>query len=317
MPLPSGPVPGNWLLSGHLDQRVPVVRGVDLRRVARRGGEDRAQGDLVSETPADPVGVDQPVAADPEVVGRLRELGQQEAPVVVGDDDLDELRLQVVGLGDHPDACLRAIVATDDAGDHAVVRQLPGSRRLVRPGQRDRQRTGRRRDAERAVSHAHVRPLLGVGRRSTCRIWQPYAHHSSPWQRAPLHSPGDASCPTALFPGAGTAPRSPFAQQASSSTPSGAGLLQPADALRSAGALGVRRRPPGAVQRAGFCHGLPAGSRNAGKWISRPAIIPGGLQDCGSREVSMPIRSAAALALLAVAAPALLPAAGRRGGALW
>ena len=175
---------------GHLDERVPVVRGVDLRRVARRGGEDRAQGDLVSETPADPVGVDQPVAADPEVVGRLRELGQQEAPLVVGDDDLDELRLQVVGLGDHPDARFRAVVAADHPGDRPVVRQLPGSGRLVRPGQRDRQRTGCRRDTERAVSHAHA-PLLGMadGRlRPAPRIGAP-AHHSSPRREAPLRAP--------------------------------------------------------------------------------------------------------------------------------
>ena len=101
-----------------LDQRVPVVPRVVLGGGRLIGRDDAGQLDLV--TPGrelDLLGVDQAVPAHPDVVGRLRHLGQQETAVVVGDDDLGELRLELLGLGDDPHPGLGAGVALDDATD--------------------------------------------------------------------------------------------------------------------------------------------------------------------------------------------------------
>ena len=92
----------------HVDQRQPVgwpdrpaaasrgvcaTAAVNSRSCTRRGRDRRR--------------VHQPVAPHPDRVARLRELRQQESAVVAGDHDLAELRRQVAGLGDDPDARLR------------------------------------------------------------------------------------------------------------------------------------------------------------------------------------------------------------------
>ena len=61
------------------------------------------------------------VAAHPHGVVRLRQIGHQESPGVVGDDDLREGRRKVARFGDDPDAGFRAARAGDEAGDVVVV----------------------------------------------------------------------------------------------------------------------------------------------------------------------------------------------------
>ena len=114
MPLPFGPVPGKSLLRRDLDQRVPVVRRVDLRGGARVRRDDRRER---RRRPASrgPRRIDEAVAAHPDHVGGpCRQVGQQIPALVVGDHDLAELRRRVIGLGDDPDAGLgpRALVTT-------------------------------------------------------------------------------------------------------------------------------------------------------------------------------------------------------------
>ena len=97
--------------------------------------------------------VDQAVAAHPDAVARLRQVGEEVAPAIVGDHDPRELRRQVRGLRDDPDAGLRP----SRSGDHAAdVVGVDGDRRAAalpfpRPGQgngnddraANRQETGR------------------------------------------------------------------------------------------------------------------------------------------------------------------------------
>ena len=90
-----------------VDERQPVVRGIDLRRLLRRGRHDRGQVERLVGPAGHRRGVDEAVAPDPHVVGRVGELRQDVASRVVGDDDLAEHGLEVVGLGNHPDAGLR------------------------------------------------------------------------------------------------------------------------------------------------------------------------------------------------------------------
>jgi len=57
------------------------------------------------------------VAARPHRVTRLRQLRNEIAAAIVGDDDLRELRGEIVGLRDHPYTGFRAVDAADDAPD--------------------------------------------------------------------------------------------------------------------------------------------------------------------------------------------------------
>ena len=91
---------------GQVDERQPVGGGVDLRRFLGGRGHHRGEVELLVRPPGDRLGVDQPVAADPDVEGRVRQLRQHVLPVVAGDDDLAEHRLELVRFGDHPDARL-------------------------------------------------------------------------------------------------------------------------------------------------------------------------------------------------------------------
>ena len=91
MPLPAGPVPGNSLFSGTLDQREPVAGRIVLRRRARVRRDDGRQVQRLARRRLHLRRIDQAVAAHPDVVVGLRQVGQQVAAAIVGDDDLDEL----------------------------------------------------------------------------------------------------------------------------------------------------------------------------------------------------------------------------------
>ena len=103
MPLPASPVPGNSSAARHLHQRVPVVGGVDLRRLARVRGGDRVEVERVARPAGHRLGVAEAVAAHPDGVAGVGQVRQHVAPGVVGHHDLAELGVEVVGLGDHPD----------------------------------------------------------------------------------------------------------------------------------------------------------------------------------------------------------------------
>ena len=167
IPFPSGPVPGNSLSAGTLHQRVPVPGRVVLRRGARirRGGRLQVQRrpglrPLLRR-------VDQPVPAHPDVVARLRQVGEEVAPLVVGHHDLGELRREVGGLGDHPHPRLGAARPRHHPRDVVADRSSSrrGGLRAVRAG-RPEQRGGRhRRSREECLRRLHLPAPLMMFRR--------------------------------------------------------------------------------------------------------------------------------------------------------
>ena len=66
-------------------------------------------------------GVDQTVAAHPDVVFGFRQIGDDITTLIVGDDDTNETHRQIVRFCDHPDAGLGAFGASDDAADVVAV----------------------------------------------------------------------------------------------------------------------------------------------------------------------------------------------------
>ena len=131
---------------GRLEQREPVVAGIDLRGVGRRRRDLRGELEArVTGAAPDLVRVDEPVAAHPEVIGCVGQLRQHVAARVVGHDDLDERGLEVVRLRDHPDAGLGALAALHDAADHTLGQPRRGARGAdhKRRGQHERRRGAR------------------------------------------------------------------------------------------------------------------------------------------------------------------------------
>ena len=106
------------------------------------------EGQVVARPGGVLVGVHEAVAADPDLVLRVRQVRHHEASLVAGDDDLAERGLEVRRLGDDPDAGLAARVAPHDATDIAVAigrrrrrasagQPHDGDRRQHRSGQTD------------------------------------------------------------------------------------------------------------------------------------------------------------------------------------
>ena len=111
---------GELVPARNLEEREPVAGRVVLRRRGRIRRDDGGQVERRAGRRPDLLRVDQPVAADPDVVGRVRQVGKHVAAVVVGHDDAVEAGGQVARLRNHPDAGLGAVGSRDDAAD--VVR---------------------------------------------------------------------------------------------------------------------------------------------------------------------------------------------------
>ena len=136
-----------------LEHRQPVVAGIHLRGFLRRlrrihfqRDRGRARLHLLA------LGIGDAVSTDEHAVAGARQLGQHEAALIVGDDDLDEVGGQVLRLSDHPHAGFRTLRALDDASDEAGRR---GRRLAV---YRDRDDGGcqqRNRTTEERTSNLH------------------------------------------------------------------------------------------------------------------------------------------------------------------
>ncbi len=136
-PVPLRAGAGELALGRDLEQRVPVPGRVVLRRGARirRGGRPQVQRRPGLRPPLRRV--DQPVPAHPDVVARLRQVGEEVAPLVVGHHDLGELRREVGGLGDHPHPRLGAARPRHHPRDVVAIdrrsRRGRAARRACRP----------------------------------------------------------------------------------------------------------------------------------------------------------------------------------------
>ena len=114
-----------------LDHRQPPRGGIDLCGRQRVGGHHRVQIQRLARHRGHALGVDEAVAAHEDLVGRIRQVRQHVAPVVVGRHDADEPGRQIRRFGDHPDARLRALGAGHHAAD--VVRVELDAGRLRQP----------------------------------------------------------------------------------------------------------------------------------------------------------------------------------------
>ena len=115
------------LLGRNVDERVPVVRRVDLRGCAGIGRRHRGECEPPARCRADWRGIDEAIASHPDLVcgASSREIGQQVPALIVRDDDLPELGGRVGGLRNHPDAGLRAASAPDRSGDIVGIDRNP------------------------------------------------------------------------------------------------------------------------------------------------------------------------------------------------
>ncbi len=147
----------------NIQQRIPVIGWVVLRGSRGAGRNDGGEGNGVAGRRFDRLGVHQAVASDPDLVGGLRQLRQQVAAGVVGDDDLAELRGQIGGFRDHPHAGFRALRIGDHAADvvgvdrHAARRSLR-SRAALRRGSFQPDHCGKEQQAERKQSDRFKNP---------------------------------------------------------------------------------------------------------------------------------------------------------------
>jgi hypothetical protein len=104
-------------------ERQPVVAGIDPGGLAWCGRRRHPQRHgTCARLQSRPGRVHQPVAPDPDAVARRRQFRDDEPPLVVGDDDLDELSRELVCFSDDPDSGLGTLRPLDHAAD--------GSRRL-------------------------------------------------------------------------------------------------------------------------------------------------------------------------------------------
>ena len=116
------------LFRRHLQKRVPVDRRIIMRRrplIRRRHG---GEIELLAGLGAHLGRIHEPIAAHPDAVVCPRQIGNDVAALVVGDDHLGVFGRKVGGLGDHPDAGLRASRPSHHAANVIIV---DGNRRRL------------------------------------------------------------------------------------------------------------------------------------------------------------------------------------------
>ena len=111
------------------EQRQPLAGGVILRGRVIVGRNHRRQVQRLARRGHRAFRINQAIPAHEDRVIRLRQIGQQVASLVVGDDDPDEGRWELFRLRDHPDAGFGALAAAHHAADvvavHGNRRRLP------------------------------------------------------------------------------------------------------------------------------------------------------------------------------------------------
>ena len=127
------------LLGGrNLEHRIPIDRWIVLRRgcVVRRdhGGEI----ELLARIGIDLRRIDQAVAAHPDFIVCLRQIGHDIAALIVSDDHAGKAGRQFLGLRDHPHAGFRPVRTAHDAADVVALDRHRCLRVRPRPPQSPR-----------------------------------------------------------------------------------------------------------------------------------------------------------------------------------
>ena len=136
---------GKLALVGHFHQREPVACRVVLGGRPRIGRRHRREVQDLAGHRLHLRRIDEPVSAHPHVVAGLRQIREEIAPAIVGDDDLHELRRQVGGLRDDPHARFRPFRPRHGAAEVVVVDRNRAARLLsAHRASRDEEKLRRR-----------------------------------------------------------------------------------------------------------------------------------------------------------------------------
>src|SRR5207249_7477737 len=132
----------------NLKQRVPVNAWIVFGRSRRARRRYGSEIELPPDFRLHLLGIDKSVPAHPDVVRSFRKLGNEVSSLIVGDDDLRELRRQVRRFRDDPHACFRPLRTGVDASKLRTAYLDRGRRRPLRLKARScaRQTQGNSRD---------------------------------------------------------------------------------------------------------------------------------------------------------------------------
>ncbi len=140
---------GKQALVRDFEQRIPIDRRIIFRGRGRARGRCGLQVDILAGFGLHLRRIDETVAANPNSVFRLGQIGYQVTPAVVGDDDLGEFGRKIGRLGDNPDTGFRSVCAGNHAAKVAIadLDRLRGGLLRIKPaghGRRERGQGGRR-----------------------------------------------------------------------------------------------------------------------------------------------------------------------------
>jgi hypothetical protein len=131
---------GEFAFGWNPQHRVPIDRGIILRRRLPVGCSDGFQGELLSWRGLDLRRIHQAVTAHPDAVGGLGQIRDQEPALVVGYDDLGVFCGKAGGFRDDPDAGFGALGARDRTADiagldrNSLILGAEGRQATAKPG---------------------------------------------------------------------------------------------------------------------------------------------------------------------------------------
>ena len=144
--------------AGNFQHRIPVDRRIDFcgfRGIRRRHGFEI---ELLAGLGFDLRRIGEAIAADPDRVFGLRQIGHDVAALIVGDDHLGVAGRQVVSLGDHPDAGFRAVRRRHHAADVGLFDRDRGLGPRLRPDKTAGETDCRDAQVEAALPRHHTLP---------------------------------------------------------------------------------------------------------------------------------------------------------------
>src|SRR5215510_11468885 len=164
------------------EHREPIDGGIVLGRRRGRGGGHRGQVHDLAPRRLDLRRVDQPVAAHPDAVARLRQVGDHITAQVVGHYHLRETGAEIVCLGDDPDARFRPGLAGDDPADVVAV-DLHGAAGLSRRPSRGPGGHQEKEPDQHCAGEEQSRPVHGGLPRDPSDAERPRRAHDPPERR--------------------------------------------------------------------------------------------------------------------------------------